>query len=196
AYPRWGDPPYPDPPAFCPNGSPMDHASVKTSDPSVAGNPEQDTFWGWHANPGWDDWYGYWYGDFRGAYDDSSGWKHLMKVPYGQKGHWNFDVAGWHVHGHVAQYIAYYNTTFGGQCGLGTYGKLNPPPYMADVIGWPVTDIYVDAVPPYPPQPAVTAVTPSSVTFSWNPVADRGDGGGAGFWTAGMSGGYAVFGSW
>ena len=186
AYPRWGDPPYPDPPSFCPNGSPMDHVRLYLNDPSVAVNPEQNTFWGWHQDPGWDAWYGHWYGDFRGTYDDNSGWVYLMTVPYGQVGHWNFGSFGWQVHGHVTQYIAYYNTTFGGQCGMGAYGSSDPPPYMADVIGYPVVDIYVDAVPPYTPQPVVTAVSSTSVSFSWNPVADRGDGGGQGFWTAGM----------
>lgn len=188
AYPRWGDPPYPDPPYLCPTGSPMDHATIKTNDPTVASNPEQATFWGWHQNPGYDDWYGHWYGDFRGAYDDDSGWRYLMRVPYGQVGHWNFGSYGWSVHGHVTQWIAYYNTTFGGQCGRGAYGSSNPPPYMADVVGYPIVDIYVDAVPPYTPQPRVTAVTSSSVTFGWDPVPDRGDGGGRGFWTAGMAG--------
>jgi hypothetical protein len=186
AYPRWSDPPYADPPFFCPNGSPMDHARLFLNDPTVAVNPEQNTFWGWHQNPGWDAWYGHWYGDFRGAYDDNSGWVYLMTVPYGQVGHWNFASSGWQVHGHVTQYIAYYNTTFGGQCGWGSYGNASAPPYMADVIGYPIVDIYVDAVPPYTPQPAVTAVSSSSVTFGWNSVADRGDGGGQGFWTAGM----------
>ncbi len=186
AYPRWGDAPYPDPPYFCPNGSPMDHVRLYLNDPHVAINPEQDTFWGWHQNPGWDEWYGHWYGDFRGTYDDNSGWVYLMTVPYGQTGHWNFDNFGWQVHGHVTQYIAYYNTTFGGQCGWGAYGNRWPPPYMADVVGYPIVDIYVDAVPPYTPQPAVTAVSASSVSFAWSPVADRGDGGGEGYWTAGL----------
>ena len=36
--------------------------------------------------------------------------------------HWNFADNGWAVHGHAKQYIAYYNWTFGGQCGLGRYG--------------------------------------------------------------------------
>ena len=70
AYPRWGDPPYPDPPGFCPAGSPMSRAYGSffhpSNDPTVAANPEQDTFWGWHANPGYDYWFGRWYGDFRG----------------------------------------------------------------------------------------------------------------------------------
>ena len=186
AYPRWGDPPYPDPGFFCPNGSPMDHMRLYLNDPNVSVNPEQNTFWGWHQNPGWDAWYGRWYGDFRGRYDDDSGWTYLMTVPYGQIGHWNFGSFGWHVHGHVTQYVAYYNTTFGGQCGWGAYGNGSPPPYMADVIGYPVVDIYVDAVPPFTPQPRVVAVSSSSVTFGWDPVADQGDGGGQGFWTAGL----------
>src|SRR5205823_3069772 len=141
-YPRWGAPPYPDPPYFCPNQSPMDYQSLVTNDPNVAGNPEQNTFWGWHANPGYDDWYGHWYGDFRGTFDDDSGWRYLFRIPYGQRGHWNFSSYGWKVHGHVSQWIAYYNPTFGGQCGYGRYGYPSAPPYMADVVGFPVVDIY------------------------------------------------------
>lgn len=186
AYPTWGAPPYPDAPYFCPNQSPMDYTTVVTNDPTVAGNPEQNTFWGWHPDPGYDDWYGHWYGDFRGTFDDDSGWVHLFRIPYGQQGYWNFSSFGWGVHGHVTQWIAYYNPTFGGQCGYGAYGAPAAPPYMADVIGWPVVDIYVDAVPPYPAQPRLTAVTTTSVSFTWDPVADRGDGGGQGYFAVGM----------
>jgi len=57
---------------------------------------------------------------------------------------------------------------------------------MADQYGWPVVDIYVDAVAPYDPVPRVTSATPTSVTFSWDPVADRGDGAGQDFFEAGM----------
>lgn len=70
------------------------------------------------------------------------------------------------------------------------------PPYMADVIGYPVVDIYEDAVPPWPPQPRVTAVTASSVSFTWDPVADRGDGGGRGYWAAGMAQSPAGYTAW
>ena len=88
--------------------------------------------------------------------------------------------------GHAKQYIAYYNWTFGGQCGMGWYGRPLPAPYMADVDGYPVMDIYVDAVPPGDPQPRVGSVTPGSITFTWDPVADRGDGQGADYFSAGM----------
>jgi hypothetical protein len=187
AYPRWGDPPYPDPPYFCPNQSPMDHGRLITNDPMIATDPEWNTFWGTHPNPGWDNWYGHFYGDFRGVYDDDSGWQFLINVTYPNKGHWDLSRKGWAAHGHISQYIAYWNPTFGGQCGWGVYGSTaGPPPYMADVYGYPVMDIYVDAVAPYTPQPAVTAVSVNSVSFSWNPVADRGDGGGRGFFMAGL----------
>ncbi len=184
---RWGSS-YGDPDGFCPEQSllPGSYASIVTNDPSVPNNPEKDTFWGIHANPGYDDWYGRWYGDFAGKPGDDSGWKYMMTVGYGQTGHWNFADYGWQVHGHAKQYIAYYNWTFGGQCGLGWYGSYDPPPYMADVYGNPVLDIYVDSVPPYPPAPRVTGMSPTSVTFSWDPVSDRGDGAGQDYWEAGM----------
>ena len=87
---------------------------------------------------------------------------------------------------HVKEYIAYYNWTFGGQCGLGAYGNNSPPPYMADQYGYPVVDIYVDAVPPFNPRPYVAAITPSSVAFTWDPVADRGDGAGRDYFVSGL----------
>lgn len=187
AYPRWGDPPYGDPSLFCPNQSPMAYLRLRTNDPAIASDPEWNTFFGTHPNPGWDNWYGRFYGDFRGVYDDDSGWQFLVYVTYPNRAHWDFSRKGWLAHGHITQYIAYWNPTFGGQCDWGTYGSPSgPPPYMADVIGYPVMDIYVDAVPPYTPQPFVTAVSSNSVTFSWNPVADRGDGGGKGFWMSGL----------
>jgi hypothetical protein len=161
-------------------------ATVVTNDPQVGTNPEQDTFYGFHPNPGYDDWYGYFYGDFRGSPGDSSGWTKLLHENYPDHYHWNFATNGWAVHGHAKEYIAYYNWTFGGQCGLGSYGSLTPPPFMADQYGYPVVDIYVDAVPPYPPQPRVVDVTPSSVGFTWDPVGDQGDGAGPDFFSAGI----------
>ena len=107
-------------------------ASVVTNDPLVGTNPEEDTFYGFHPDPGYDDWYGFFYGDYRGRPGDSSGWIKLLHERYPQHYHWNFVDNGWAVHGHVKQYIAYYNWTFGGQCGLGRYGFTWAPPYMAD----------------------------------------------------------------
>ena len=161
-------------------------ASVVTNDPLVGTNPERDTFYGFHPDPGYDDWYGFFYGDFRGLPGDSSGWVKLLHERYPEHYHWNFGDNGWAVHGHAKQYIAYYNWTFGGQCGLGRYGFTWAPPYMADQFGWPVVDIYVDAMPPYDPVPRVTSATQTSVTFTWDPVADRGDGAGQDFFEAGM----------
>ncbi len=182
----WGSGGYGDPPSWCTKFSDMWTATVVTNDPLVGTNPEQDTFYGFHANPGYDDWYGYFYGDFRGIPGDSSGWVRLLHETYPHHYHWNFASNGWAVHGHAKEYIAYYNWTFGGQCGLGAYGNNAPPPYMADQYGYPVVDIYVDAVPPFDPQPYVTAVTPSSVAFTWDPVADRGDGAGRDYFVSGL----------
>ena len=181
-----GSPGYGDPPGWCTRYSDMWTATVKTNDPLVASNPERDTFYGFHPNPGYDDWYGYFYGDFRGTPGDRSGWVKLLHETYPNHYSWNFAHAGWAVHGHAKQYIAYYNWTFGGQCGLGRYGSAGPPPYMADQYGWPVVDIYVYANAPYPPAPRVTAASPSSVTFTWDPVADRGDGAGQDYFEAGV----------
>ena len=161
-------------------------ATVVTNDPLVGTNPERDTFYGYHPDPGYDDWFGFFYGDFRGRPGDSSGWIQLLHERYPQHYHWNFADNGWAVHGHVKQYIAYYNWTFGGQCGLGRYRSTWPPPFMADMYGWPVVDIYVDAVPPFDPAPRVMSATSTSVTFTWDPVADRGDGAGQDFFEAGM----------
>jgi hypothetical protein len=182
----WGSSQYGDPPAWCTKFSDMWTATVVTNDPFVGTNPEQDTFYGFHPNPGYDDWYGYFYGDFRGTPGDSSGWVRLLHETYPNHYQWNFATNGWAVHGHVKQYIAYYNWTFGGQCGLGAYGNNAAPPYMADQYGYPVVDIYVDSVPPFNPQPYLTAVTPSSVTFTWDPVADRGDGAGPDYFVSGL----------
>jgi hypothetical protein len=182
----WGSPGYGDPPGWCTNFSDMWVATVVTSDPHVGTNPERNTFYGFHANPGYDDWYGYFYGDFRGAPGDASGWVKLLHEDYPDHYHWNFADKGWAVHGHAKQYIAYYNWTFGGQCGIGAYGNGSPPPFMADQYGYPVVDIYVDAKPPYPPQPRLDDMTTSSVSFTWDPVADLGDGAGKDFFLSGM----------
>jgi hypothetical protein len=177
---------YGDPAGWCTRFSDMWTATVITSDPNVASNPEANTFYGFHPNPGYDDWYGYFYGDFRGSPGDASGWVKLLHERYPDHYHWNFATNGWSVHGHVKQYIAYYNWTFGGQCGLGRYGSMSPPPFMADQYGWPVVDFYVDSVPPYLPAPRVIAAGPTSATFTWDPVADQGDGGGRDYFAAGM----------
>jgi len=182
----WGSPRYGDPPGWCTNHSDMWTATVVTNDPLVGMNPERDTFYGFHRNPGYDDWYGYFYGDFRGAAGDASGWVKLLHEDYPNHYQWNFATNGWAVHGHAKQYISYYNWTFGGECGIGRYGSGSPPPYMADEFGYPVVDIYVDAVPPQAPQPQVLRVSTDSVAFTWDPVVDVGDGAGADYFVAGM----------
>src|SRR5882762_8910694 len=182
----WGSPIYGDPPGWCTNHSDMWTTTVFTNDPLVGTNPERDTFYGFHPNPGYDDWYGYFYGDFRGSPGDASGWVKLLHENYPDHYHWNFATNGWAVHGHAKQYIAYYNWTFGGQCGVGTYGNNAPPPFMADQYGYPVVDIYVDSMPPHSPLPRVTDMTTSSVTFTWDPVGDQGDGSGKDFFSSGM----------
>jgi hypothetical protein len=182
----WGTAGYGDPPSWCTKFSDMWTATVVTNDPSVGTNPERDTFYGFHPNPGYDDWYGYFYGDFRGTPGDSSGWVRLLHETYPRHYSWNFASSGWAVHGHVKQYIAYYNWTFGGQCGLGAYGNNAAPPFMADQYGYPVVDIYVDAVPPFDPKPYVSTITSSSVGFTWDPVADRGDGAGRDYFVSGL----------
>jgi len=182
----WGSPGYGDPPGWCTNHSDMWTATVVSNDPRVATNPERDTFYGFHANPGYDEWYGYFYGDFRGRPDDASGWVHLLHEDYPRHYRWNFADNGWAVHGHVKQYIAYYNWTFGGECGLGAYGSWSAPPFMADQYGYPVVDIYVDSRPPFTPKPRVSDVDQSSISFTWDPVADQGDGEGRDFFAAGL----------
>jgi hypothetical protein len=182
----WGSPDYGDPPGWCTRFSDMWTAKVVTNDPLVGTNPERDTFYGFHPNPGYDDWYGFFYGDFRGAPGDASGWVKLLHEDYPQHYSWNFASNGWAVHGHAKEYIAYYNWTFGGQCGLGAYGRSSAPPYMADQFGYPVVDIYVDALPPFAPQPYVAAITPTSIAFTWDPVADRGDGAGRDYFMSGV----------
>ena len=182
----WGSPIYGDPPNWCTHLSDMWVAKIVTNDPLVPTNPERDGFWGWHANPGYDDWYGYFYGDFRGRPGDRSGWVKLLHEQFPQHYSWNVADNGWAIHGHAKQYIAYYNWTFGGQCGMGRYGSASPPPYMADQVGWPVVDFYVDANAPYPPAPRVVAASTTSVSFTWDPVADRGDGAGQDYFEAGL----------
>ena len=182
----WGSPGYGDPPGWCTNFSDMWVTTVVTNDPHVGTNPERNTFYGFHANPGYDDWYGYFYGDFRGSPGDASGWVKLLHEDYPNHYHWNFADKGWAVHGHAKEYIAYYNWTFGGQCGLGSYGSGSPPPFMADQYGYPVVDIYVDSVPPVAPDPQIIAVTTSSVAFTWDPVTDQGDGSGRDFFASGL----------
>ncbi len=186
AQSAWGSPGYGDPPGWCTKFSDMWVGTVVTNDPLVGTNPEQETFYGFHRHPGYDDWYGYFYGDFRGVAGDASGWVPLLHEDYPQHYHWNFGDRGWAVHGHAKQYIAYYNWTFGGDCGYGSRGSATPPPYMADQYGYPVVDIYVDAVPPYAPAPYVASVTPDSVAFTWDAVADRGDGKGADYFESGL----------
>jgi hypothetical protein len=182
----WGSPAYGDPPGWCTNHSDMWTATVVTNDPLVGTNPERNTFYGFHPHPGYDDWYGFFYGDFRGRPGDASGWVKLLHEDYPNHYHWNFADSGWAVHGHAKQYIAYYNWTFGGECGIGRYRNLSPPPYMADEYGYPVVDIYVDAVPPPAPKPRVSHVTAASVSFTWDPVIDVGDGAGADYFASGM----------
>ncbi len=188
---QWGSA-YGDPPGFCPaqSGLPWTYLSLPpTNDPTVANNPEQDTFFGYHSDPGYDDWYGSWYGDFRGRPGDASGWLKIGTSHFGEPPlHWNFSTWGWAVHGHAKQYIAYYNWTFTGECGMGWDHWGSPAPYMADVWPNPVIDIYVDAVPPETPKPRIEAVSPGSISFTWDPVADRGDGAGADYFAVGMGG--------
>jgi len=81
-------------------------ATVKTNDPLVASNPERYTFYGFHRNPGYDDWYGFFYGDFRGRPGDASGWVKLLHEDYPDHYQWNFADSGWAVHGHAKQYTS------------------------------------------------------------------------------------------
>src|SRR6266852_4399252 len=55
----WGSPIYGDPPGWCTAHSDMWTTTLVTNDPLVGTNPERDTFYGFHPNPGYDDWYGY-----------------------------------------------------------------------------------------------------------------------------------------
>ena len=97
----WGSAGYGDPPGWCTNYSDMWVATVVTNDPHVGTNPEENTFYGFHPNPGYDDWYGYFYGDFRGSPGDASGWVKLLHENYPDHYHWNFATNGWLVHGHA-----------------------------------------------------------------------------------------------
>jgi hypothetical protein len=99
----WGSPGYGDPPGWCTNLSDMWVADVVTNDPYVGTNPEQNTFYGFHPNPGYDDWYGYFYGDFRGSPGDASGWIKLLHENYPSHHYWNFATNGWAVHGHAKE---------------------------------------------------------------------------------------------
>ena len=99
----WGSSIYGDPPGWCRNHSDMWTATVITNDPLVGTNPERDTFYGFHPNPGYDDWFGYFYGDFRGTPNDSSGWVPLLHESFPNHYHWNFASNGWAVHGHAKQ---------------------------------------------------------------------------------------------
>ena len=99
----WGSPGYGDPPGWCTRFSDMWTAKVITNDPLVGTNPERDTFYGFHPNPGYDDWYGYFYGDFRGPPGDSSGWVKLLHENYPSHYSWNFTTNGWAVHGHAKE---------------------------------------------------------------------------------------------
>lgn len=75
--------------------------TVKTNDPLVASNPERYTFYGFHRNPGYDDWFGFFYGDFRGRPGDASGWVKLLHEDYPNHYQWNFADNTWAVHGHA-----------------------------------------------------------------------------------------------
>lgn len=103
---QWGSG-YGDPHGFCTNHSalPGSYGVVVTNDPLVGNNPEQDTFFGYHPYPGYDDWYGFFYGDFRGRPEDNSGWTHLTRDAYPNHSHWNFADFGWSVHGHVKRWL-------------------------------------------------------------------------------------------
>ena len=192
----WGSPQYGDPPYFCTNLSSMSNGGYiswpPTNDPLISDNPNWQMY-GIYPDPGYDDWFGVFYGDFRGTAGDSTYWMHLGQDSYPNPLHWDPSTFGWAFHGHVKMYLAYYNWTFGGQCGLGWYGNADgqwngAPPFMAPQEGYGVMDFYVDSVPPYPPQPKVTEMTTSSVTFGWDPVADRADGAGQDAFAIGMGG--------
>lgn len=192
----WGSPQYGDPPYFCTNLSSMSNGGYvswpPTNDPIVRDNPDWQMY-GIYPDPGYDDWFGAFYGDFRGTAGDSTYWMHLGQDIYPNPLHWDPSTFGWAFHGHVKMYLAYYNWTFGGQCGWGWYGNAGgqwngAPPFMAPQEGYGVMDFYIDSVPPYPPQPKVIDMTTSSVTFGWNPVADRADGAGQDAFAVGMGG--------
>src|SRR5260370_1505959 len=68
----WGSPGYGDPPGWCVNHSDMWTTTVVTNDPLVSTNPERDTFYGFHPNPGSDHLYRHFYGSFPGKPANSS----------------------------------------------------------------------------------------------------------------------------
>src|SRR2546423_9468225 len=61
-----------------------------------------------------------------------------------------------------------------------------PPPTLPNKYGGRVVKISPAATPPFPPVPRVVAATPTSVSFTWDPVADQGDGTGRDQYTAGV----------
>src|SRR5207302_1101212 len=50
----WGSPGYGDPPGWCTRFSDMWTASIVSNDPLVGTNPERNTFYGFHPDPGYD----------------------------------------------------------------------------------------------------------------------------------------------
>src|SRR5258708_12213668 len=57
---------------------------------------------------------------------------------------------------------------------------------MADEYGYAIVAIYVVSVPPFDPKRYVTAITSSAVSFTWDRVADRGDGAGSDYFVSGL----------
>src|SRR6202171_6735279 len=91
----WGSSDYGDPPGVCTRFSDMWTTTVVTNDPLVGTNPEQDPFYGFHPTPGYDDWYGYFYGDSRGSPGAAAGWTKLLHENYPSHFRWNFATNGW-----------------------------------------------------------------------------------------------------
>src|SRR5216683_927927 len=75
----WGSPTYGDPPGWCTNHSDMWTTTIVTNDPLVGTNPERATFYGFHPNPGYDDWYGYVYAPIPGRPIRISRRRHLRR---------------------------------------------------------------------------------------------------------------------
>lgn len=179
----WPPDGYPDPPYFCLSQTKGLYRYIETNDPQVSTNPEQDTFFGYATNPGWDNWYGYWEGDLNGKPGTVTGWMELFDhLRLGDSGHWNFSTYGWTVYGRIRQFIAYWNPYFNGQCGW----RGGPPPYMADEWGVPVADFAVDNQPPTNPNPYISGFSTDSVSFSWQTVVDQGSGSGADYFASGF----------